>query len=261
MARQPRTTMSIYLVVLVTVLTHTSFKGSKVLISLYALDLGANPLLIGVLFSMYSAFPVVLSVYAGKLSDRYGYRPPMLFGAIGLTGGLLLPFAVPTVPMLFVSATLVGLCYIFYTVSVQHLVGSIGDGAARTRNYSIFSLGVALTALLGPTTAGFAIDLIGHRWTYLLLSALALVAVAALALFPQLVRAPRAQHKPQAAQADHRLADLVRDAPLRRALIAAGIIETGLELFNFFLPIYARSLGMSASRIGLIMGSFAAALL
>ena len=44
-------------------------------------------------------------------------------------------------------------------------------------------------------------------------------------------------------------------------LITAGIIETGLELFNFFLPIYARSLGLSASRIGIVMGSFAVALL
>jgi MFS family permease len=253
--------MSIYPVVLVTVLTHTSFKGSKVLIALYAIDLGANPLMIGVLFSLYSAFPAVLSVYAGKLSDRYGYRRPMFFGAAGLAGGLLLPFAVPTLPMLFVSATLVGLCYIFYTVAVQHLVGAIGEGVARTRNYSVFSLGVALTALLGPMTAGFAIDFIGHRWTYLLMSALGVAGAAALAVFPQLVRAPRAKVKSKEERSAHRLTDLLKDAPLRRVLVTAGIVETGLELFNFFLPIYARSLGMSASRIGLIMGSFAAALL
>src|SRR3978361_648809 len=114
--------MSIYLIVLVTVLTHTSFKGSKVLISLFAIDLGANPLMIGVLFSMYSVFPVLLSVYAGKLSDRYGFRRPMLFGASGLVLGLSLPFFVPSLATLYVSAALVGMCYIFYTVSVQHLI-------------------------------------------------------------------------------------------------------------------------------------------
>src|SRR5688572_1984703 len=117
--------MSIYLIVLVTVLTHTSFKGSKVLVSLYALDLGATPATVGVLFSMYSLFPVVLSVYAGKLSDRYGYRAPMIFGACGLAAGLFLPFVLPALPTLFFSAVLAGSCYIFYTVSVQHLVGSI----------------------------------------------------------------------------------------------------------------------------------------
>lgn len=248
----------IYLIVLVTVLTHTSFKGSKVLISLYAMDLGANPLMIGVLFSMYSVFPVLLSVYAGKLSDRYGFRLPMLFGASGLAIGLLLPFILPSLASLFVSAALIGLCYIFYTVSVQHLIGSIGEGAARTRNYSIFSLGVGLTALLGPTTAGFAIDLIGHRATYLMLALLPAVPIVMLMTLPKLIPPARSKHKPKGGQ---RISDMLEDVPLRRVLITAGIIETGLELFNFFLPIYARSLGLSASLIGIIMGSFALALL
>src|SRR5512146_800778 len=126
----------VYLIILATVLTHTSFKGSKVLISLYAIDLGANPLTIGMLFSMYSFFPMFLSLYAGRLSDRLGARLPMLFGACGLWTGLLLPYLVPRLEALYVSATLIGMCYIFYTVAVQHLIGSFGEGTARTRNYS-----------------------------------------------------------------------------------------------------------------------------
>ncbi|HEX2828737.1 MAG TPA: MFS transporter [Burkholderiales bacterium] len=250
--------MPIYLIVLVTVLTHTSFKGSKVLIALFAIDLGASPLTIGVLFSMYSVFPVVLSVWAGKLSDRYGYRAPMLFGACGLAVGLLLPFALPALPTLFASAVLAGSCYIFYTVSVQHLIGSMGEGAARTKNYSIFSLGVGFTALMGPTTAGFAIDALGHRATYLLLGAIVMPTIAALVFFPSLVRAPPAKHK---ARGEQHFMDMLRDVPLRRLLITTGIIETGFELYNFFLPIYAKSLGMSASLIGLVMAGFAVALL
>jgi MFS family permease len=250
--------MSIYLIVLVTVLTHTSFKGSKVLLSLYALDLGATPLTIGVLFALYSAFPVVLSVYAGKLSDRYGYRAPMLFGACGLGAGLLLPFAFPALPTLFVSAALAGACYIFYTVSVQHLIGAMSEGAARTRNYSIFSLGVGLTALLGPTTAGFAIDALGHRNTYLLFSVIVTPTILALVFIRGLARGHGSKH---ASKRGQRVTDILRDVPLRRLLITAGIVETGLELFNFFLPIYGRSLGMSASLIGVVMGSFAVALL
>ena len=250
--------MAIYVIVLLTVLTHTSFKGSKVLISLYELELGASPLTVGVLFSMYSVFPVLLAVYAGKLSDRYGSRRLVLFGALGLVAGLLIPFAVPKLAALFASALLIGLCYIFYTVAIQNLIGSIGEGHDRTRNYSIFSIGIGVTALLGPTTAGFAIDGIGHRWTYLLLGLLPLVPILAIALVPRLLPSGRGRHK---AKAGHRVADLLGNAPLRRVLITAGIIETGLELFNFFLPIYARSLGMSASRIGLIMGAFAMALL
>ena len=250
--------MPIYLIILVTVLTHTSFKGSKVLISLYALELGANPLTIGVLFSMYSIFPVFLSIYAGKLSDRFGCRLPMLFGACGLFGGLLLPFLMPHLATLYFSAGLIGMCYIFYTVSVQHLIGSFGEGEERTRNYSLFSLGVALTALLGPTTTGFAIDLIGYRATYLLLALFPALPILVLLFFARLL--PRGQ-VPGKAKPEQRVMDLVKILPLRRVLITAGIIETGLELFNFYLPIYAHSIGFTASHIGLIMGAFALALL
>jgi len=250
--------MAIWLIVLVTALTHTSFKGSKVLIALYAIELGANPFEIGVLFAMYSMFPIVLSIYAGRVADRFGARAPMVLGACGLSAGLLIPFLFPGLAILYLSATLIGMCYIFYVVTVQNLVGSIGEGHARTRNYSIFSLGVALTALFGPMTAGFAIDHIGHRYTYLLLAAVPLVPIIALLTFSRLLPPMKAKHGERHGQ---RLADLVQDRPLRRALLAAGIIETGLELFNLFLPIYGHSIGLTASQIGLCMGAFAAALM
>jgi len=250
--------MAFYVIVLLSVLTHTSFKGSKVLISLYAIELGANPLEIGALFSVYSIFPVALSLYAGKLSDRYGYRLPMVFGACGLSTGLLLPFLVPGLAALYVSAGLIGLCYIFYVVSVQHLVGSLGEGAARTRNYSLFSLGIGATALFGPMIAGFSIDSLGHRVTYLLFACLP--ALPAVVLFANRSLFPR-HHRQREGTSGRRVGDLIGNVPLRRALIAAAIIETGLELFNFYLPIYAHGRGFSASQIGIIMGAFAAALL
>lgn len=250
--------MAIWLIVLVTVLTHSSFKGSKVLISLYAIKLGANPLEIGVLFALYSAFPVVLSIYAGRVADRFGPRLPMVFGACGLAAALALPYFMSGLPALYVSAAIIGLSYIFYTVTVQSLVGAIGEGEARTRNYSIFSLGVALCALFGPMAAGFAIDTVGHRNTYLLLATAPVIAILALLAVPSLL--PRVKPKREEGRGE-RFMDMLRERPLRRVLIAAGIIETGLELYNLFLPIYGHSIGLSASEIGVCIGFFAGALL
>ncbi|NBR29193.1 MAG: MFS transporter, partial [Betaproteobacteria bacterium] len=55
--------------------------------------------------------------------------------------------------------------------------------------------------------------------------------------------------------------ELLRNAPLRRTLIASGIILTGIDLFQFYMPIYGHSLGLSASRIGLIIGGYGLAIL
>lgn len=150
--------MGFYVIVVLTVLNHIAYKGSKMLLSLYAIDLGASPLTIGILYSLYSFFSLFLALYAGRISDRLGPRLPMLIGSLALGCGLLIPYVWRGLPALFVSATLIGTLYIFYTVSAQHLIGAFGSGHKRTRNYATFSLGIALTALLGPTLTGFMID-------------------------------------------------------------------------------------------------------
>lgn len=250
--------MPFHLILLVVLLMHSSFKGSKVLLSLFAIDLGASAATIGILYAMYSVFPVVLSMYAGRASDRLGFRLPIVFGASGLLGALLLPYFFPGITALFVSAALAGSCYIFYVVSIQHLIGACAEGPARTRNYSLFSISVGLTSLLGPILTGFGIDAIGYRTTYLLLAALPVVPIVALALAPGML--PRPPVHAQPAGRGH-VIELLGNAPLRRVLAATALLETGMELFNFLMPIYGHSIGLTASQIGIVMGSFALALM
>jgi MFS family permease len=227
------------------------------LISLYAMDLGASPLTIGILYSLYSFFSLFLALYAGRVSDRLGPRVPMLLGSLALGCGLILPWLWHGLAVLFISASLIGTLYIFYTVSAQHLIGAFGAGHKRTRNYATFSLGVALTGLLGPLLTGFLIDTVGHQSTYLVLALLPVGPIAFLLFFARAL--PRASEDEK--RGGLRTMDLVQIAPLRRALIAAGIIETGGELYNFYMPIYGHSIGLSASLIGIIIGTYAMAVL
>src|SRR6266849_3464395 len=128
--------MIIHLVILLAVLNTISLKGSKVVISLYAIELGANPFSIGILVAMYAFFPLLLAVYAGKISDRFGVRFPMLFGSFGLWLGLLLPYLMPRLPALYFSAALIGASHVFFHFSVPNLVCSLAHSDARMRNFS-----------------------------------------------------------------------------------------------------------------------------
>jgi MFS family permease len=250
--------MNLWLVLLVQFLNHTCYKGSKVLLTLFALHLGASPFLAGVLFAMYSVLPALLSVIAGKVSDRVGYRAPMLFGSVGMLAGMLMPWMMPGLMTLLFSAMVIGGCYIFYTVSVQHLVGSMGQGAERTRNYSWYSLCVGFTSLAGPVLVGFSIEGLGHPRTYLLMAGLPVVPALLLAF---VARTPPPVESKADADRPHRVMDLIRLVPLRKALITGGILETGSEIGNFLLPVYAESVGLSPSRIGLVVGALAVALI
>src|SRR5450755_3369867 len=111
------------------VLAFINFVGAlagRVLLTLGALRMGANPFAVGALAATFSTFPMIFAWMAGRLADRFGSRWLLMSGAVGSSCGLLVPFLLPTLPALYVAAAMLGLGFSFYTVSVQNLVGNLG---------------------------------------------------------------------------------------------------------------------------------------
>ena len=98
--------MPIAVVFLIVLLNMTAFRGSKVLVTLFAVELGVSQLYVGALIAVYSVFPMLLGLYAGKLTDRLGFRLPMTAGSIGVATALAVPYFFPGVPALFASAAI-----------------------------------------------------------------------------------------------------------------------------------------------------------
>ncbi|HEV7823065.1 MAG TPA: MFS transporter [Burkholderiales bacterium] len=250
--------MAIYLIVLLCILNHAAFTGSRVVFSLYALDLGASSFAIGVLVSFYALCPLLLAIYAGKLIDRVGARRPMLLGTLGLVGGICLPVAVQGLPVLYFAALLLGSSFMFFFVAVQGVTGAVGGPQDRGRNYSLLSVGFSIASFMGPLIAGFSIDHLGFRNALIVLSG-----GIVLSLIAQWLRAewiPRPTHNPDKAGGQSVL-DLLRIAPLRRIFIASGFMSGAWDLYNFYMPIYAHSVKLSATAIGVILATFSAATL
>jgi predicted MFS family arabinose efflux permease len=61
------------------------------------------------------------------------------------------------------------------------------------------------------------------------------------------------------APAERAFFDLLRHRPVRNVLIASGLISMSWDLQTFMVPVYGTRIGLSASQIGLVLGSFAAA--
>jgi MFS family permease len=248
--------MAVYLVVLLAALTSISLRGSKVAVSLYALELGASAAMVGLLAALFAAFPLLLAVPAGRLSDRFGLRLPIVGGILIMAAGLALPLAMPGMTALLLCPALVGLGHVFFHVSVHSLVGALGSAAERTRNFATFSLGISIAAFIGPSAAGFAIELAGYRAAFGLLAAIAVLpalhAMLHRSLIPDRVRQETETHAKSAA-------DLLAIPALRRTLIMSGVTLTGIELFSFYLPIYGSAIGLAPSVIGMILSTHAVA--
>lgn len=248
--------MNIYHVLVFAFPNAVGFKGARVLNTLYALELGADPLDIGLLLAMYAVFPLLLAVYVGKSSDRYGVRVLLAFGLLAMALGVSLPFFWPALPALFVAAAVIGAGFIFVQISTQSLTGSLGSGEQRTRNFNLYSLAAATADLVGPVLAGVLIDTIGHARTYPCLAALLVTSLIGVAFMFR--RIPAATSRPEGRESD-RMADLLRNRDLRRIFIAGATVFTGLDLFQLYMPLYGHSIGLSASAIGMVLGAFAAA--
>jgi len=248
--------MKLAVIISLTVLTHTGFVGSRMVISLFAIHQHASPLTIGVLMALYALLPMLLAVAAGRLIDRVGTLRPLAWSGVALALGLALPWLWPAMPGLYLAATLIGTAFMVVHVSLNHAVGALGTPADRAVNFSWFSLAFSIGGFCGPLLAGFSIDSIGHRSAFLILAAFP---VAALLIVHFNRGALPHRHGPRADSRDHRIVDLLREPRLRGAFIASALLATGWDLYTFVTPIYGSSIGLSATTIGVIMGSFAAA--
>ncbi len=248
--------MPIPLVLTLSTVSFISSKGYRILATLFAVSLGAGPLQTGILFALWGLFPFLLSVYAGRLADRFDNRLLMLYGLGGFTLSLALPYFWPTLTVLYVSAAMGGLTSMVFVVATQNLIGVLSSAKARTRNFSYYGLGESVSAVVGPVLVGFCIDASGHAFTFLLL-ALINFGCLALLLVTRKVIPNTVRHDDRKAARNAK--DLLALPALRNALLANGVVMAGLDLFSLYMPIYTHSLGFSATAIGIIMGAFGAA--
>ena len=72
--------MTIYVVMLLSILSQMGFGGSRVAVSLYALQLGANQFTVGIIFALYSICPMFLSIVIGRYADRMSPHILMIWG-------------------------------------------------------------------------------------------------------------------------------------------------------------------------------------
>ncbi|MFH1604561.1 MAG: MFS transporter [Pseudomonadota bacterium] len=233
--------------------------ANRIVLALFALELGASPLLVGVLTALFSMAPAILAVTVGRLADRFGVRWLLVIGSTGAGLGLLLPYFLPSLAAVSVASALCGLSWVCYNVTTQNLTGLLSTPESRARNFTNYSLTTSAGTLLGPLIGGFSIDQIGHAQSCL--------ALALLAFMPLLMLLTRwnSLEKGAVRPADVKAAPtggtllLFRDPRIRQTIISASFLSSGLNLFSAYMPVYGRAVGLSASVIGIVMAMNATA--
>ncbi len=206
--------------------------------------------------SLFAALPMLLGVPAGRLVDRVGVRRPMIASIAAVAFAVSLPGIFPGIVSLHLAAAGAGLGFMLFHVGIQHAVGQMSSVEDRKANFGWLALGFSISNFVGPVAAGLAIDNLGHRVTFLLLAAIGFGGFVLL-----LAKRHHFSHTPGTAaeSAPRSTFDMLRDGKLRDVFIVSGLLASAWDLFVFVMPIYGTQIGLSATTIGLILASFAAA--
>lgn len=239
---------------------HASMAATRVTASLLVLDRGYPEWIVGVLLSLFAVAPIGLSLWAGRLADRHGLHRPLSVGmAMGLAGSLVAVVTQHPVA-LAVAALATGGAVAVAAVGIQREAGLMArDASDLKRVFSWIALGPALSNAFAPVVVGLLIDHIGFRAGFVFAAVLPLLAWWLGQRVPK--GAPNPIWKPdEDSRGRPRGAlSLLRLAPLRHLLLVNLALSSCWDAHSFAVPVLGHARGLSASSIGLILGSFAVA--
>jgi MFS family permease len=254
----PRRTLPAIIGALICV--HAAMAATRVTASLLVLHQGYPEWTVGALLSLFAVAPLGLSLWAGRLADRHGLHRPLAVGvAMGAIGAAAAVLSQHPIALAF-AALATGGAVAVAAVGIQREAGLMArEPSDLKRVFSWIALGPALSNALAPIVVGLLIDHVGFRAGFvfaLLLPAIAwwfgrrvprgVVAVSRMA-------AEDSRGMPRTAWS------LLRMVSLRRLLLVNLALSACWDAHSFAVPVLGHARGLSASSIGLILGSFAVA--
>lgn len=232
--------------------------GSRVVMSLAALDLGASPAMVGLLSGLYGLLPIFLSVPFGRLVDRRGVRPPMIALAAATLIALLAPFAELSYATLAIGGLAAGVASMAFTIGATKAVAVLSTPERRAGQLGWLGAAAAIGSILAPVAFGFSIDQVGHRVTFGLVALVPVLAIAVLVFAGGGLPGP-SQEVP--ARGSGSMLQYWRDPPLRKMLLLCSVVPMAMDTYSFLIPVIGSSHGWSASLTGLVVGSLGGAVL
>jgi MFS family permease len=225
------------------------------LLSIFAKEIGAVGVWIGLSVAGYWVSRVLLEVPSGLISSKFGYYKPMTVGLVlTVVGNILCAYAKNPVQLILARALMGMGAPLFFAVSMTFIV-NLFSASKRGSAVGLFQGIEFMGTILGSALSGYLITGFGFRGGFLL--SVGLVAVALALILLPCVRKD-AGDPPNGYSVDlSSIMDVFTNRTLlivSSATFAEFVMSTGV-IYTIF-PLYANEqLGYSLIAIGLIMGA------
>jgi DHA1 family tetracycline resistance protein-like MFS transporter len=223
------------------------------LLPFYAETFGASPLVIGLLFAVFSLCQLIAAPALGDLSDRYGRRPILIFSLAGTVVSFVMLALAHSVVMLFAARIVDGLSGGNISTARAY-VADVTEPKDRARAYGIIGAAFGLGFILGPALSGV---LAGVSYTAPIWAAAGLTLVAtAMAWF----WLPETVHRAHAGTGGNPLGylpTLMRRPAVSRILAIDFIYWLAFATFQTTFSLFvARRFGFGVSKTGYFFAAF-----
>lgn len=237
------------------VCVHASMAATRVTALLLIIKQGQPEWMVGALLSLYAVAPIMLSLWAGRLADRHGFHRPVSIGLSMAFLGAGIALVSQHIAALCAASLLAGGAIAVAAVAIQREAGLMAGGSGDLKRvFAWVALGPAVSNAATPVVCGLLIDHVGYGAGFAFAALLPLLAAAAAA------RIPRTDHLAGEGGANDEPAwTLLRIPALRNLLLVNLALSVSWDAHTFAMPIIGHLQGLSASSIGMVLGSFAVA--
>jgi multidrug resistance protein len=222
------------------------------LLPYYAESFGASPLVIGLLFAIFSVCQLAAAPALGDLSDRYGRRPVLIFSLAGTVVSFVMLALAHNVVMLFAARIVDGLSGGNISTARAY-VADVTEPKDRSRAYGLIGAAFGLGFILGPALSA----ILSHiSYTAPIWAAAAVTFVAAAMAWFWL---PETVHRAHAGVGNpfRYLPELLRRPTVRRVLAVDFIYWCSFAVFQTTFALFvARRFGFTVMTTGYYFAAF-----
>ena len=221
------------------------------LLPVYANDLGASGIYVGMIFGSFSISRTFLLPLFGRLSDYRGRKPFIIIGLFAYTLISLLFVFSETVESLIVLRFIQGAASAMIMPVVQAYVGEITPEGSEGYAMGLFNLSMFLSLSIGPLMGGSIKEVWSLDAAFICMGALSAVGfLLCLVFLPQVSAEKNRQEK----ETPVPWSDLVKDRELVLIFIFRYAYTSCISIIWCFIPIFADiEFGLPGSLIGLLV--------